>query len=439
MRIKLTSTFVAIFLLSFIITSCDNDSNTEIIEQATPDETPIENEEEIEVEIANGISYYDSTKVSSGLILINDAADNSVYLMNKNGQTVYEWPLHDERLGNDAFLLPSGKILAMLETPNPDIGFGGVGGKVSILDKEGNAEWSFTYATENHILHHDAVMLPNGNILTMIWERKTSLESKDAGYELEVDTFPDGLIEIDPTTDTIVWEWYVWDHIIQDYDETKSNYGIVSENPHKIDVNYVVDQSGDITHGNGISYDTAKDVIYFSANFYSEIWVIDHSTTSEEAKSSTGGNFSKGGDLLYRFGNPSAYKSEFGKRLFNNNHFPNLLQSQNRMMVFSNGAELERSTVYEIQLPEEFALTIGEDNEPEVVWTFTNAKLFAPKVSGAVKLPNGNVLITEGDFGFWEVTQEKEIVWQYERNGFYWRGYSFDENDEAIINLELDL
>ena len=45
---------------------------------------------------------------------------------------------------------------------------------------------------------------------------------------------PDCLVEIKPTgktTGEIVWEWRSWDHLIQDRDKTKPNYGDVSEHP----------------------------------------------------------------------------------------------------------------------------------------------------------------------------------------------------------------
>ena len=104
------------------------------------------------------------------------------------------------------------------------------------------------------------------------------------------------------------------------------NFGVINENPQRIDFNYNEMVDGDLMHANGIDYDSTNDVIYMSDNFYSEVWVIDHSTNTAEATTNAGGNYNKGGNLLYRFGNPEAYKNPLGERLFYSNHFPNLLE-----------------------------------------------------------------------------------------------------------------
>jgi hypothetical protein len=62
---------------------------------------------------------------------------------------------------------------------------------------------------------------------------------------------------------------------------------------------------------------------------------------------------------------------------------------------------------------------MDQNEEPIITWSYTNSQLFSPIVSGAVELPNGNKLITEGDFGHWEVTEEGELVWQYFYPGFF--------------------
>ncbi len=384
------------------------------------------------------VEFINRDLVDDNYLFVNDAAANKVYVMDKEANVLFDWPLNDERLGNDVLLMDNGKVLANLEASDPKIQIGGFGGKLQIIDKDGNIEWNFEYSSDDFIAHHDAAMLPNGNVLIMTWEKKTADDALAVGYQMNVDLFPDAIIEVNRTNNEIVWEWHLWDHLIQDNDMTKANFGDVSENPHRVDINYNQRDDGDITHGNALTYDSDNDLIYLSINFYHEVWVIDHSTTTEEAASSSGGNLGKGGDLVYRFGNPTAYKSSFGERLFYNNHFPNLIDPQEgKLLIFSNGNGLDQSTAYELRLPIPFDLKKDTDNEPEVLWSFTDPELYSPKVSGVVLLPNGNRLITEGDFGIWEVTESGEVVWKFKSPGFFWRTYSYEKDHPAIKAIGL--
>ncbi len=196
-------------------------------------------------------------------------------------------------------------------------------------------------------------------------------------------------------------------------------------------------------HGNGIDYDVHKDVVYLNSNKYSEVWVIDHSTTTIQAKTNTGGNYNKGGDLIYRFGNPEAYNNAAGKRLFYKNHHPNFLKvgvtGAGNILIYNNGNDIKQSSVYELKMPDNFELKVDMDNEPEIVWSFSDTTLFSQSISGAVRLKNGNTLICEGDYGFWEVTPEGKIAWKY--NGAvdvsFWRCYAIEKNSLAVQNLGL--
>lgn len=163
--------------------------------------------------------------------------------------------------------------------------------------------------------HHDFRILPNGNVLLLQVEKKTVAEALAAGFdpsrfqaEITSNGFllPDSVVEIQPTRPVggkVVWEWHVWDHLIQDYSSSKANYGNVAAHPEKINPAADGKQIPAFwNHMNALYYNAALDQIVMSVRGNSEIWVIDHSTTTAEAASSSGGKRGKGGDLLYRWG-----------------------------------------------------------------------------------------------------------------------------------------
>ncbi|CAM1346334.1 aryl-sulfate sulfotransferase [Tenacibaculum crassostreae] len=414
-----TKILLALFTL-FLLESCSNEP---------------EKESTITIpELTNEVLVYVPEKISKNLVLVDDAANTEVYLLKKDGQKFHEWQLTN-RLGNDVVLEENGKLLALLKTDNDKITFGGSGGQIQVINPDNSVDWQFVYSTEEYNLHHDIERLPNGNIIALLWEKKTAAQAQEIGYKLNKDIYIESVIEINPNTNQIVWKWSSWDHLIQDADSNKSNFGSISNNPQLIDINFNNLDHGDIMHANAIEYDKKNDLIFISVNFYHEVWVIDHSTTSEEAKNNSGGNYNKGGDLLYRFGNPSAHKTE-GDQLFSNNHHCNIINDNlpgaGNMLIFNNGADNKQSIVYELQLPSSFDF----NKSPDIIWSYTNSNLFSAKVSGARRVENGNTLITEGDFGYWEVTHNKELVWQYSGSGFFWRGYPYNYTDLAIKNLK---
>ncbi len=442
---KIFIKFLFIFIIVFSY-SCSNDDESAPITEEIEVIDPITVNNPIIGETGKIIAL-DDKKIAKGYILINDIENARVYLMDKLNATIkHEWTL-TSRLGNDVVLLNNGKLLASLKDENSFYSIGGYGGKIQIINPDSSIDWEFNYSNEQYLSHHDIELLPNGNILVMAWKIKTILEGEEAGYDISNPNeilMPESVIEINPETKEIVWEWDSWDHLVQNHDSTKNNFGDINENPQLIDINYHYDDRGDIMHANGMDYDPSTDLIYLSVNFYSEIWVIDHSTTTAQAATHQGGNFNKGGDLVYRFGNPTTYKNTVGQRLFYNNHFPNILVDgeigAGNMLMYMNGniPENEQSKVYELNLPENLTLSPDQDNEPKIIWEFTDAELYSPLVSGAVRLANGNTLITEGAFGFWEVNNNKEVVWKFDGNsGLYWRGYHYDYNDPGVINLDL--
>lgn len=188
--------------------------------------------------------------------------------------------------------------------------------------------------------------------------------------------------------------------------------------------------SADWLHMNSIAYNPHHDLIALSTLGNNELWILDHSTTTEEAKGHTAGRYGKGGDFLYRWGNPLAYRlgTESDQRLFAQHDvhwIPEGRPGAGDLLVFNNGRgrpDGTYSSVVLIALP--FSADSGfhrEEGEAwgpaEPVWEYTapNKKDFNSFfISGAQRQPNGNTLICAGSSGtFFEVTPEGEEVWRY--------------------------
>ncbi|MCW1953287.1 MAG: aryl-sulfate sulfotransferase [Flavobacteriia bacterium] len=386
---------------------------------------------------------YDASLIdSSGYVFMMENGQNAAYLVNHEGDKLKEWSF-DNRLGNDLEITPSGSLLGSFKVNEPFFSFGGFGGHIKKLSANGSVIWEYVVNTENEIAHHDATEMPNGNILIMIWERISEEQLSDVGLAPGHDIFTEKLIEVNPETDEIVWQWRSWEHIVQELDVSKDLYGLVHEHPNKINIAYNDLENGDWMHANGIFYDSSKDLIYMSVNFYSEVWVIDHSTNIQESATDQGGQYNRGGDLIYRFGNPAAFGGDASSRFLFNNHHPSLVQDTypgaGNLLIFNNGSNNEQSIAYELSLPSFSQNMMQTYESPQSVWSYSHPDLYFPRISGMVRLPNGNTLICEGDYGYWEVTAQGQIAWKYSGLGkSFWRGYFYSKNDPRLRSFNLE-
>jgi len=366
-------------------------------------------------------------------------SSKTTYLLNYNKEIVHQWE-SDYIPGHSAYLLENGDLLRSAYIgPNPIFLSGGMGGGVQELDWNGTILWEFHYSSDTYLSHHDIKRLPNGDVLMIAWEVKNYSEAVAAGRNPNLVSmfglWPDHIIEVQPTgpsSGTIVWEWHVWDHLIQEYDSSKANYGVVADHPELVDINYAesTGSGSDWLHTNSIDYNEEFDQILLSVHNVNEIWVIDHSTTTAEAAGHTGGNSGKGGDLLYRWGNPRVYRAGTisDQKLFGQ-HDARWIDAgcpgAGDVLVFNNGygrPGLSYSSIDEIAPPVEsngsYDHIPGSAYGPEKqLWIYTARNpidFYAYMISGAQRLPNGNTLICDGKKGvFFEVTNEKETIWEY--------------------------
>jgi arylsulfotransferase ASST len=389
----------------------------------------------------------------------------STYLMNRKGEIVHEWKGNYGVEG--AYLGDDGSIVQNVSDPDfPVFAGGGESGRIQKLDWDSKMLWDFEYANEDHHSHHDFAVMPNGNILAIAWEAKSYEESVQAGRKPELTPkaglWPDMIVEIEPDGKyhgKIVWEWHIWDHLIQDYDPSRDNYGDPKNFPGLMNINLgdtlpapisqdsmetlhkqgkawrnrTVDNFGsDMYHSNALNYNSELDQIAMSIRQMSEIVIIDHGTTTEEAVGHSRGRRGKGGDFLYRWGNPENYgRGDSTDRQLYFQHDIRWIEKgkpgAGNMTVFDNDIiggrdSMNYSAVLEFSPPMDdngnYILEDGASFGPkEPVWRYIapdSVTFFAPFVSSAHRMKNGNTLVNVGPMGrFFEITPEGEKVWEY--------------------------
>ncbi len=373
----------------------------------------------------------------NGYVLFAPIGVDTTYLINKCGQKIHSW--HTQYTpGLAVYLQPNGHLIKCGTYTDTAFGFaGGRGGMIEEYDWNGSLLWSYKLFNDSLCQHHDIRPLPNGNILVLAWHAITKNQAINLGRSTlnfsptQDELWGERIIEIKPhgvDSAELVWQWDVFDHIIQDHDSTLPNYGSVSSHPERMDINYALNlQTSDWIHANSLDYHTDLDQIVISAHNISEIWIIDHSTTTSEAAAHFGGTHNKGGDFLYRWGNPQAYRmgTNSDRKLFRQHNarwIPNGFRDSGCIMLFNNGwgRDTAYSTVDIIQTP---VLSNGSYLLNNVYgpvsakWVYKDSvktKFYSQIISGAQMLPNGNVLICSGVQGrFFEVTPNKQLVWQY--------------------------
>ncbi|NJN42126.1 MAG: hypothetical protein HC811_07800 [Flammeovirgaceae bacterium] len=214
-------------------------------------------------------------EAQNGYTLFSTVNSKITYLMDNCGRVVHTWE-SDYKPIHTLYLLPDGKLLRTAKLDNTVITGGGGGGRVELFDWDSNLLWFYEYNTDVVRMHHDVTALPNGNILILSWYLKTQDEALAAGRDPAKLTdgviWSEQIIEIKPTAPgngDIVWEWNAWDHLVQDFDNSKPNYDDVSLRPDRINLNYTPDGGqNDWIHANSLSYNPDLDQIIISTPFF---------------------------------------------------------------------------------------------------------------------------------------------------------------------------
>jgi len=431
--------------------------------------------------------YWDKARAYNGYTLF--AGHGRTFLIDMEGRVVHTW-----RTGTNPRLLSNGHILdATRDDPSGFQGF-------QEVDWDGKVVWRYTEKRKDYAPHHDWVRIFNKklNAYTTLYIANRTITHEQAiaaGCDPAKGPYSardqqrgrggkggkggggrgrgggapqvDAVVEVD-MDGNIVWEWWFFDHVIQDVDPTKANYvgkgKTIADYPGRLNLNLPGKPvRGDWLHCNSLDYNAELDQIVINS-VQGEFYVIDHGHTfvAGDAKASIAKAAGPAGDFLYRFGDPARYakgdppsilenwtKSTTGQKQIGGSHDvqwikPGLPGAGN-LLVFNNGQYLFEATpqsyIFEINgMLDAAGRNAGRYVDPpdagyhvvtsphdthkspkrisnHIVWTYgskSNQGFFSHIGSGCQRLPNGNTLIcadTEGHFI--EVTPEGELVWEY--------------------------
>lgn len=376
--------------------------------------------------------FQNDSDAHPGYVLFAPIYSDTTYLINECGRVSHKWS-SGFGPGAGVELLSNGELIRGCEYQGGTVfSGGGVGGRIESLNASSSVNWSFNYSSDLVRHHHDFEMMPNGNVLMIAWELKSELESIESGRNpLEVNAlgmWPEHIIEYNPGLGVVTWEWHAWDHLIQDLDASKANYGVVSEHPELININYLSSDAADWQHFNSIDYNADLDQILVSSPNFNEIYIIDHSTTTLEAMGHTGGNSGKGGDILWRWGNSEAYAGSQERQFFFQ-HDASWIANENpdagKIIVFNNGngrtpIAFSSVEIIEPEIDGAGNYIIGGNGtflpeQSQIIYSGTGpTDFYSPIISSANQLANGNTFINEGNKGrFFEVDQNGSLLWEY--------------------------
>lgn len=426
-----------------------------------------------------------------GYLLIHEVGDRGdmqksqrTFLMDYHGKIAHEWHTEDRHPeATVAYLQPNGNLVKTTckkSWIDMDGQFPiGANGWLSIFAPDSTLLWQWEkFESGSEVLHHDIEVMPNGHILAICYSVVPVEVAHALGWthQRQRETIIlDKIYEVRPDLNSgeadIVWEWSAQDHFIQNTNPELPDYGEPANHPEKIDINWLEFEktqfnSGQLFHANSVSYDADADIILLSSATYSEIWAIDHSTSTREARGSSGGRHGCGGDLLWRFGNPQTHGAGTpdDQILYwqHDAHFiAKDLPRTGEVLIFNNGMKRSAagtpepdqlcmgmitgaySNVLEITLPRDSQGMFAKGRAPKLNWSYNNdgtRGVYSPFMSGAQRLPNGNTLMCQAcDKRVLEVTPEGETVLDFHIGGpgRLFRIYKFAPDSPAIRSLAL--
>ncbi|MFY8110134.1 MAG: aryl-sulfate sulfotransferase [Bacteroidia bacterium] len=370
-------------------------------------------------------------------ILYSTQNSTTTTLLDTNRTVFKTWSHAGYKTGYSSYLAPGGYLYKTISKSGVSFTGGPICGQIIKMDWAGNIVWNYTYSTTDYCSHHDFHVMPNGNVLLIAYERHTAAEVAALGGSFNGEVWSEHVAEIKQTGETtgeVVWKWRVWDHMLQTTDASKPNYYAAAlDHPELFNINYGLKK--DWIHMNGIDYNPITDQIAVSSHNLNEWYIIDHSTSTEEAASHSGGFSGKGGDILFRWGNPAAYGAS-GTTILNVTHdahwIPEGVPNAGRLVGFNNkGVSATKSAVDQIILPQNgynFDRTAGQAFAPSTYTERHASTGYTSNMGNSQQLPNGNMLVCLALSGIvYEINSAGTTLWSKSMGGSVPQSFKYEK------------
>ncbi|MAV88689.1 MAG: aryl sulfotransferase [Rhodospirillaceae bacterium] len=314
-----------------------------------------------------GILQHKKNKSTNGYTLFTPLGQYNTYLIDMDGEVVHKWDLPSD-VGNYAYLLENGNLLAAIRTKEQDAGLPAKGGRLVEYDWDGKIIWEHN----DPLQHHDFRRKKNGNTIYAAWVKQTdpmilkSIPGGMPGTENDGAIYTDVIREVDPNG-KLVWEW----DVLENMDMTQ------------FPIDPTINRR-EYAHANTVALTLDGDVIVNWRNNNTMI-IIDRDTKE--------------------------IKWSLNDTLYGQHHDVQMLDNGN-ILFFANGADVH------VHGPETGSrvIEINPISKKEV-WSYSGTpprSFMSWFISGCQRLSSGNTLICEGLWGrLFEVTPDHEIVWEY--------------------------
>ena len=319
-----------------------------------------------------GVVLHDKSRVSPGYNLYASRIEHEAYLMDLHGEIVHRWsyPGPKKRVWDHVVMMENGDLLVIVKF-------------VGVMKRDWNSNLIWRRPLK---AHHDIAPAADGSlyVLSMHFENYRNLKVQ----------FPT-LVQLSEKG-KVVDGWRSIDHL--------------DELQHWLDSRFFLDtllaeleQNGELesylqTHPNGFDY--------FHAN---TVTILPKTPLGERDARFRAGNLMlclrNVDQIVILDAQSKKVVWSWGANHLEHPHHPTMLDDGN-ILIFDNGVRRRHSRVVEI-----------EPASGEPVWQYVAdpAKDFFTEPKGSSqRLPNGNTLICQGDYGqVFEVTPEGERVWEW--------------------------